>query len=79
MPSLTVKNIPNDLYNELRQVAETHRRSLNSEIIVCLEKALLHTKITPEQRLENAKAIRSNIKHRIPPKEIKKAINESRP
>ncbi|MBD3320673.1 MAG: Arc family DNA-binding protein [Chitinivibrionales bacterium] len=79
MPSLTIKNIPSDLYNVLRQVAEIHRRSLNSEVIVCLEKALLHKKISPEQRLQNAKALRSTITQKVSSAEISKAINEGRP
>ncbi len=79
MPSLTIKNIPDNLYKVLRHVAGIHRRSLNSEVIVCLEKTLLHNQITPEQRLQNAKALRLKIKHGISPAEIKRAINEGRP
>ncbi|HNS57464.1 MAG TPA: Arc family DNA-binding protein, partial [Nitrosomonas europaea] len=41
MPTtLTLKNIPDDVYERLKVAAEVHRRSLNSEIIVCLETVL---------------------------------------
>lgn len=40
MPSITVKNIPEDLYDLLKQRAEANRRSINSEIIVCIEQAI---------------------------------------
>ena len=41
MPSLTIKNIPDELYVELKHTAEQHHRSINSEVIVCLEQSLL--------------------------------------
>ena len=34
--TLTLKNIPEDVYRRLKLSAEAHRRSLNSEAIVCL-------------------------------------------
>ncbi|MCI5142319.1 MAG: Arc family DNA-binding protein, partial [Candidatus Electrothrix sp. ATG1] len=37
MPTLTLKNIPEDLYTRLKAAAEAHRRSLNSEILYCVE------------------------------------------
>lgn len=40
MPTMTVKNIPLDLYERLKQNALAHRRSLNKEVIFCLEQAL---------------------------------------
>ncbi len=40
MPSITVKNIPSDLYERLKQSAAENRRSINSEIIVCIERAV---------------------------------------
>lgn len=78
MPSLTIKNIPDDLFNSLKHKATVHRRSLNSEVLICLEKALQHNHITPELRLENAKTLRSKIQQKITPAEIKKAIDEGR-
>lgn len=42
MPTtLTLKNIPDEVYARLKLSAETHRRSMNSEAIFCLEAALL--------------------------------------
>ena len=41
MPTpLTLKNIPDEVYNRLRRAAETNRRSLNSELLVVLEEGL---------------------------------------
>ncbi len=43
MATLTIKNIPDELYRQLKKTAEQHRRSLNSEVIVCLERSLQRT------------------------------------
>ena len=58
MAVTTVKNIPDDLYELLKQSAKTNRRSLNSEIIVCLERALRSRKISPETALARARQLR---------------------
>lgn len=42
MPTtLTLKNIPDEVYERLKLSAAVHRRSLNSEAIVCLESVLI--------------------------------------
>ena len=48
MPSLTIKSIPEDLLAKLRHSATAHRRSLNSEVLVCLEHSLSPKQIDPE-------------------------------
>lgn len=59
MPTtLTLKNIPDDLHERLKRSAEMHRRSLNSEAIVCLETVLLPTKLTSSERLARARELR---------------------
>ncbi len=40
MPTLTIKGLPDPLYRRLKEQAKAHRRSLNGEIIVCLERAV---------------------------------------
>lgn len=60
MPTtLTLKNIPDAVYDRLKASAQTHRRSMNSEAIVCLEAALLPTRVTPVERLARARELRS--------------------
>ena len=59
MPTtLTLKNIPDAVYKRLKLSAETHRRSMNSEAIVCLEAMLLPAKVTLTERLMRARALR---------------------
>jgi len=80
MPALTIKNIPESLYQQLKNAAELHRRSINSEVIVCLEKTLAATRITPADRLSRIEQLRSSIKtNSITPENIDEAINSGRP
>ena len=41
MASLTIKGIPTDLMERLRELADRERRSLNQQAIVILEQALV--------------------------------------
>jgi plasmid stability protein len=60
MPTtLTLKNIPDSLYDRLKRSAEANRRSMNSEAIVCLEAILLPAKLTPGDRLARARELRA--------------------
>lgn len=61
MATMTLKNVPEDLYEELKLRAERHRRSMNSEAIVCLERALRSENVDPEALLEGARELRSRI------------------
>lgn len=61
MPTITLKNIPEELYQRLKESAADHRRSLNSEIIVRLERALLSTRVDPDAFLAEADARRKRL------------------
>jgi plasmid stability protein len=79
MASLTIKNIPDDLYEHLKQAANAHHRSVNSELIYCLESILLPTKLTPTDLKNTAKLLRDRVMiDRIDVDEINKAKNEGR-
>ena len=62
MPTtLTLKNIPDALYESLKASAEQHRRSLNSEAIVCLESVLLSGALSVQDRLSRARQLRASL------------------
>ena len=80
MPAFTVKNIPEDLYEKLKMVAHSHRRSLNNELIHCLEVVLMPSKISVLERIEAARRVRPRIKEgTVSPEEIMEAIDRGRP
>ena len=61
MATMTLKNIPDDLYEQLRKSAEHNRRSINSEAIVCLERALQAQPVDTRAILARARELRSRI------------------
>jgi plasmid stability protein len=80
MPTtLTLKNIPDEVYDRLRISAEAHRRSLNSEAIVCLESVLLPRRMAVSERLARARALRASLpKARIRARDIDDFKREGR-
>lgn len=59
MPTtITLKNIPDDVYERLKAAAAAHRRSLNSEAIVCLEAALSTPRVPASERIARARTLR---------------------
>ena len=79
MASITIKNIPQELYERLKIVATNNHRSLNNEMIHCLESVLMPQRLSVSDKLSRAKKIRTRIgADTFDPDEIKKAIREGR-
>ena len=79
MASITVKNIPDDLYERLKATANVHHRSINSEVINCLESVLRPTKTSVEERLARIRIIRERANRKgLGPDEISQAIRKDR-
>ena len=80
MATVTLKNIPDSLYNQIKQSAKSNRRSINSEIITCIEKALRGRKINPDNILSAARALRKKTHgHLFTEKDITKVKSAGRP
>ncbi|WP_367155183.1 Arc family DNA-binding protein [Methylomonas sp. HYX-M1] len=80
MPALTIKNIPDSLYEQLKSAAELHRRSINSEVLVCLEKVLVAKKTNSNDRLQRIEQLRTSITSNIiTADDINQAIENGRP
>jgi plasmid stability protein len=61
MPTLTIKGLPDPIYERLKAQANAHRRSLNGEIIVCLERAVSANRLDPVAWLAEARAFREGV------------------
>ncbi len=59
MTTYTVKNIPPDIYEKLKRSAELNRRSINSEIIFCIENTVQSQAVDSELVLRKARKLRS--------------------
>lgn len=80
MATITIKNIPDDLYKRLKTVAEINRRSINSEIIMCIENSITSQRINLDEMLENVRQIRKLTSgHMISEEDFNQAKSVGRP
>lgn len=61
MPNLTLKRVPGEIHERLKERAERHRRSMNSEAIRILERALKPTRMSAEEAIAEAEALNDRI------------------
>jgi len=58
MATLTIKNIPDAVYRRIKRQASQRRRSLNQEVIACLEQFTGSVAIDPETFLAKVRSLR---------------------
>jgi len=61
MTTITLKNIPEELHQRLRESAARHHRSLNREIIALLEERLAPQRANVEKELEAVRRLRAKL------------------
>lgn len=80
MVNLTLKGIPETLYERLKEQAKANRRSINQEAIARLSEALLVRRSSPEETIGRLESLHARLKLKpLSSKEIRKAIREGRP
>ena len=79
MGTITLKNIPNWLHKRLKKMAARHRRSLNSEILVCLEASAGGNPIDTETFLKKAEILRGEVGGILTDKRLRKLKEQGRP
>lgn len=80
MANLTIKNIPQPLVEKLKIQASLSRRSLNHEVIRCLECAAESVPLDSDSLLAKVRAIRSTPAHtRLTDKTLRELKNKGRP
>ena len=67
MATITLKNVPPELHERLKASAERNRRSMNSEALVCLERALTpHTRRRADEAVTEAKELNREVGKTFP-------------
>jgi antitoxin FitA len=80
MATLTIKNLPDELYAKLAKTAKRHRRSINSEAIVQLEEGLRSENLSSEALLEQIRQNRLTLEGVwLTDELLDEAKNEGRP
>jgi plasmid stability protein len=80
MPSLTIKNLPEQLLEGLREEAAMNRRSLNQEVIARLENSVARPAARDARALlERIRALRGRIQSPVDDALLRRARREGRP
>jgi plasmid stability protein len=80
MATLTLKNIPDNLYIRLKEAAQAHHRSMNSEILYCVERTLGVKKVDVSEQLKMARTLREKtMNHPLDEDELNAAKHAGRP
>ncbi|MGF1669689.1 MAG: Arc family DNA-binding protein [Balneolaceae bacterium] len=77
--SITIRDIPDDVYEKLKKQAELHHRSINSEIIYSLKRIVQSHRPDPDQIITRAKHIKQQARGYLTMKQIQQAIDQGRP
>jgi plasmid stability protein len=79
MVTITLKNIPEKIYERIKARAKDHHRSINGEILSILEQAVSLPPIDVQATLERARKLREwTADYTVTADEIEKMINEGR-
>jgi plasmid stability protein len=70
MSAITIKDMPARLHRELKARAEIHGRSLNTEVLACLETSVRSSAVDIDRLLENARALRRSTPVRLTEKDL---------
>ncbi|MCH8568876.1 MAG: Arc family DNA-binding protein [Balneolales bacterium] len=80
MPTnITIRDIPDEVYKKLKEQADLHQRSINSEVIFYLKKMVCSHRPDPDQIIARAKKLKQKAKGALTMKEIQQAIEKGRP
>ena len=77
--NITIRDIPDEVYQKIKKQADLHHRSINSEVIVYLKKWVQSNRRDPEQIISRAKRIKQKAKGALSIDQIQQAIDEGRP
>jgi plasmid stability protein len=83
MATLTLKDVPADLHRKLKARADQNGRSMNREIIECLERSFQVERIDVEALIEKARRVRARIAAtsdaRVTKREVDRLKRQGRP
>jgi len=80
MANLSLKNVPADLHRKLKQRARAHHRSLNGEIIACLQETVAPRRFDADEAARRLRELRARYRGRpLGDEEIAALKSEGRP
>ena len=80
MPAITIKNIPDNLYKQIKKSAAQNYRSINGEVLYRLQNSLSEKQADPEELIKKIADYRNKLKTPVLTDEfLKMAKNQGRP
>jgi plasmid stability protein len=79
MATITLKNLPESLHGALKKRAHRHGRSLNREVVSCLEAAISVSQIKVDAALASVDRVRCGDDARLDEDLLEGALTEGRP
>jgi plasmid stability protein len=76
--NVTIKDLPAQLHERLKENAKMNRRSLNAEVITLLEAAMEPRKVNVDEVLAAARAVRSQVKRELSDQDINRMKRQGR-
>jgi len=76
MKTITLKDIPPDVHAALKERAGRNGRSLNKEVLACLEKSVSATPVNPNDMLCEIRAHRSTMPGKLTDRLVRMADEE---
>lgn len=76
--TLTLKDVPDEVYERLKVAADVHRRSVEDEATVCLESVLTLARVNVEECLARTRALRATLKGNFTARDIDRFKRERR-
>ncbi len=79
MRSITIKNIPSELYEKLKIKAQRNRRSINNEVMHCIDRSLRSSRVNAEEFIAQIESMHR--KHKLPgitSRDLKAGIGKGR-
>lgn len=77
--SITIRDIPDEVYDKIKEQAEMNHRSINSEVVYCLKRMVQSRRPDPEQIISRAKKLKKQAKGTLTMEQIQQAIDQGRP
>ncbi len=80
MPAITIKNIPDNLYKQIKKSAAQNYRSINGEVLYRLQNSLTEKQVDPEELIKKIAEYRNKLKTpELTDEFLKMAKNQGRP
>lgn len=77
--NITIRDIPNEVYQKIKEQAELHHRSINSELIYHLTKIVSSQIVNPDELIAKAKHIKMRASGTVSIDELQQYIDSGRP